>query len=184
MKLKNKIGVPYFLLVLSLSIFSLLGCELTQNIFQPDSQEPVSTNVVLVTIASPTNTQTVSTNFEVTGSVFATAGALQVVVYCSPTNYLSTNTATTLLSSAKMGVFRSKFYLSPGFYYVWAKVSDVEGKTATCDTILIESKSGGSIDDTPPVVAISSHTNRQSVGSSYTLSGTVSDSGGSGVNKV
>lgn len=170
-------GLVTIIVAVSAGLF--LSCELSQDMNTTTTTTAAAT--VLVNISSPTNGGTAATNLTVTGSAFASEGVLQVVVYAAPTNGGMTNSSTSLMASVVMGAFHNRLHLAKGYYYLWAKAFDTKGQSATCARILICADTAGPVDTTPPVIALTSHTNHQPVGSSYTLSGTVSDSGGSGL---
>ena len=175
MKMKKWMGLTVAVLAGLLSA----SCELMRDISQN-----AKTGIPHVTIAKPTNYSKVSSNFVVSASAYDLT-----VIETMELHYFLTNGGTeqTLEMGVVPGVLASFYetvsFPEHGVYQLWVKAKNVKGVSAESKPVIFEIGNFGTVDTTPPIVAVVSPTNKQVVSSMYSLSGSASDSG-TGVSKV
>ncbi len=143
------------------------------------------TNVYgFIALSDPTNGQIVPLEIPVYGSIYDSSTNVSVTVYKTPVYGGTTNSITPQLEGTRLIVFRGTFEeTSEGFYYIWAEVTRDSTMRFMTRPIMVQAMSGIDQDLLPPTITIAEPAALQSVGSSYSFSGTVSDAG-SGVDKV
>lgn len=175
---KSALGVWVALMISVISAVVTTSCG-----YGPDSNS--QTNIYgFVAITDPTNGQVVPTDIPVYGSVYDSSTNINIGLYLTPIYGGITNTLIPELDGNGLVLFRGTFEgLDEGFYYIWAAVNRDNGVTFRTKAVMVQAQSGIEQDLTPPTIAITEPVNMQVVGSSWSFSGTVVDSG-SGVDKV
>lgn len=152
----------------------LAGCN--GNVDPGDSDGPS------VTLLRPTNSQLLLCPFDVLGNASDELAISEVTVKALPVYGGATNSFAVEMTGSSTVVFGAEARgLNDGFYFIWAEAVNSDGETGKSQLTLIEV--GSEEDSTPPVLSILTPTNNQVVGSSFTISGSVSDAD-SGVDGV
>lgn len=140
-----------------------------------------------VSISTPTNGQVLPASFDFTGNYADESASGNITVYLSSVSGLSTNSVGAVKND---GLFSGSMAAADGDYFIWAEILTTDHLSArsSLSLVSVSSSSGGSTNTTnqatnvitpdtnAPSLVVVSPTNNQSVGSSYTVSGTVSDS--------
>ncbi len=158
---------------LALTVFLMfVGCNLNNQITDPGSTQ----NPFVVILASPTNHTTSGSAISVSGSSYNKSGLKSAAVYYCLTNSGSpTNSVTAQTSGDPLVMIAADLLIeSSGYYHIWLKALDNNKRTAASPKVLVHAVVEEP-DTTPPTLTVSSHTNNQIVGKTFTLQGTVSD---------
>lgn len=156
---------------LFLSAALILSCNLGSQVPLGDDEDPF-----VVVLSSPTNLSTFGTALQVRGSTYSESGIRTAQVLYRLTNTGSpTNQVNATVSGQPLSVIFADLSLHlSGVYQVWIKAEDRQGKTAFSTRNLFRVQASQP-DTTPPTLNVTSHTNQQVVGRTFSLQGTVSD---------
>lgn len=164
------------------SLFFLGACELRRSI---EGGITTTNNTVLVTLSSPSSNDTVSSNDIVSGSAYADNDLSAATLFAVTADGSATNTTSSVLSGQMAPVLIPLEMATAGDYLIYIVVSDTVGNSASSKILPITYEVSGEDPDTnAPTLSISSPTNNQEVGSSFTLTGSADDTGGSGLSEV